>query len=100
MEKLIVAALLSTWIGWTGAFRAYGGDEAVVVIPPARSDYVACCPPNGEMFETVYALVKRYPDVRLLDLFRSPAFVDADFGDSDHLAPRGAAKLTELIERR
>ena len=29
MEKLIVAALQSTWIGWTGAFRAYGGDEAV-----------------------------------------------------------------------
>ena len=29
MGKLIVAALLSTWIGWTGAFRAYGGDEAV-----------------------------------------------------------------------
>ena len=29
MGKLIVAALLSTWIGCTGAFRAYGGDEAV-----------------------------------------------------------------------
>ena len=81
------------------SLAARRGHEAVVVIPPARSDYVACCPPNGEMFETVYALVKRYPDARLLDLFRSPAFVDADFGDSDHLAPRGAAKLTEIIER-
>ncbi len=29
MKKLMVAALLSAWVGWMGVLRAYGGDESV-----------------------------------------------------------------------
>lgn len=73
------------------------GHEAVVVIPPARSDYIALCPSNEELFSSVYALVNRHAKAKLVDLFRCPEFIDSDFGDSDHMTRVGAEKLTAII---
>lgn len=63
-----------------------------------RSDYVAACPSNQDLFAEVYAILERHPRASLLDLFRSPQFTDADFGDSDHINRNGALKLTKMVD--
>ena len=40
----------------------------------------------------------RHGNVRWLDLYDAPGFVDSDFVNSDHLSPQGAEKCTEIVK--
>jgi len=69
------------------------GHALVVVIPPARSDYMRYMPPCETVFKDLFAL----KNVRVLNYFGNPDFSDDDFGDTDHLNLQGALKLSGFI---
>lgn len=71
------------------------GHSFVVVIPPARSDYMQHMPPCETVFKDLFSL----KNVRTLNYFGSSDFSDEDFGDMDHLNLQGALKLTDFIHK-
>lgn len=71
------------------------GHSFVVVIPPARADYMQYMPPCETVFKDLFSL----KNVRILNYFGSPDFSDEDFGDMDHLNLQGALKLTGFIRK-
>lgn len=73
------------------------GHEVTLVFSPARSDYLSFCPDKQNIFAGAYAILNRHPRVRVIDLFGSSRFSDADFGDSDHPNLAGAKKITEML---
>jgi hypothetical protein len=78
------------------------GQNVLVVIPPARSDYKAALRKlSDQVFRSLYEIAGfafRAP-VYILDTFNEDAFEDAWFGDFDHLLPegRGCALLSATI---
>jgi len=64
--------------------------RAYIVIPPARSDYRAATGPGQAIFSGLRDVLTSFePDypVPVVDLYDSPLFNDAEFGDYDHLKP-------------
>lgn len=76
------------------------GHRVIVVIPPVRSDYFSMLPPFNELFERLIKTLQMHQNIQLISFIGDSFFFDEDFGDSDHLLPKGAAKLTKAIYRR
>ncbi len=76
------------------------GVRMVVVIAPARSDYLDLLPvPRRNLFARLDAFCAPR-DIEVLDFTGSGDFSDSDFLDSDHLSREGAEKLTLSIRQR
>jgi hypothetical protein len=81
----------------------YMNHNVVIVVPPARSDYVnEALTQNPKLFNNLENLTNSYfinKKVSVLNLFNSKDFSDEEFGDFDHLLPVGSGvlKLTEKI---
>lgn len=85
------------YVGKMAELARIKGHRLVVVVPPFRSDYSALLPPFEETFAELLALVKQNPEIKLMSFVDDKDFVDADFGDMDHLNRQGATKLTAKI---
>ena len=74
--------------------------KVILFTPPAHKFYYEKLEPR--QMKKMYELLSRFegmPDVFYLDLLKSPLFVDADFGDADHLNPAGAEKLAKHLHQ-
>lgn len=74
------------------------GMELIIVIPPARADYRAGLPAHEIVFSHLYSYVHKQ-QIKVVNFFDSPIFLEADFGDFDHLTLSGAQKLTQELSR-
>ncbi|MFP3546926.1 hypothetical protein SB748_26180 [Rhizobium sp. SIMBA_035] len=72
------------------------GHQAIVVIPPVRSDFRRIAGQN--LFAGIRDRVRKHR-ATVLDLYGTTLFVDEGFGDMDHLQPLGSgvATLSHLV---
>lgn len=80
------------------------GQRVFIVIPPARADYrTALGLSSQQLFASLFHIAgfKFGFDVNVINLFDDYTFMDAHFGDFDHLLPHGGggALLTQLVQR-
>ncbi|SHN51360.1 hypothetical protein [Desulfovibrio litoralis] len=68
--------------------------ELIIVIPPAREDYKKFIPDN--IFCDLFLAVKN-KNIKIVDLFSPNNLESEDFGDTDHLTPKGAIKASKWL---
>ena len=71
----------------------------IIVLPPARSDYIRAMPPSSEIFGPVSKLATQRK-VQLVDCYDDSRFRQEHFGDTDHLHPwlDGPRNLSEILQ--
>ena len=71
----------------------------VLVEPPVSATYHACKNAFQDSVNKmcINDILRRFPEVRYLDLEQDSRFVADDFYDADHLNVKGAEKLTAII---
>lgn len=69
-----------------------------VVLSPTHTEYKRCLPSEEQLFAHLFALLKLYPSVQLIDFYSRNDFTDDEWWDYDHLNPSGAKKFTQLFE--
>ncbi len=79
--------------------RKYG-HKFYIVLPPYRSDYLKCLPPDNEIYFELFDFINANPDVKLLNFQRDKDFDDSDFDSADHCNIDGAKKLTKKINEK
>nr|WP_319401057.1 hypothetical protein [uncultured Carboxylicivirga sp.] len=72
------------------------GRKFVIVFPPYRSDYKKLLP----NFEELYSEVLLMKNIHFIDFTNSDFLDDSDFGDTEHLKPEGAQKLTVRLKQQ
>lgn len=74
------------------------GHNVFVVLPPYRSDYLRCLPPDSVVYRELFEFLNKNQDVALLNFQNDSRFTDSDFNSPDHCNEVGGRKLTKLIK--
>lgn len=76
------------------------GQKFLLVLPPLRADFRIYFPSKLVLYRSLRQILGEFEDgIPVLDLSDSPEFQDTDFGDMDHLNPKGAAKCAAIVRR-
>ena len=71
--------------------------KVYIVLSPYRTDTLKQLPTSHELFNNLFNLLLKYPEIKIINLYDDKDFIFEDFSDFDHLNKNGAEKATKKI---